>query len=1378
MTAPALPSVRALPWRHGDRVWTVRYSEDLGACVAAGDHLCAAVADQLACELALAGDAAMRAVIDAQGALLAAAVDPIQAVVALGSPRMAHERFLVETGRWVADPQSADHLTDLQALVAGWDAADPAAGALDVEKLARDCDLLPWWRAEGATGRALAAAEAETAHLARRVAAEMDDHRPGLRERISQWGLGLTTEIAVLRVHLLRFVAALPALDHDTAGTEVVRLLRETLRRMGTDDARLRAQDRGSEAMPAWMAWGVQVAATVVAWLPTRWVAAWTRAGVRAMARTFIAGEDMPRATKALRVLAGTGRDATVDQLGELVVSEAEADVYRDRVLGLVEGIARQAGPGRNAAGLPRAHVSIKTSALCSDYNPDDPDGVWRRVGPRLLAILRAARAAGVFIHMDAEHYPVRDLTFVMLRRALDEAPDLRDWPDIGIVVQAYLRDAGHHLNDVIAFARGRGVVMPLRLVKGAYWDAETIESEAHDVVAPQFLNKCETDAAYQLLTIACLRAGDAVQLCLGSHNLRDHCFAEAARARLFPAAPSIEHQALHMTYEALSRGMAAAGWAVRNYVPVGSLLVGMAYLVRRILENSSQVGVLTAARHGVDLEALLQVPRDQVRRSRDTGQWQRAGLLGVEPAETFRNVAPLLLDRPAHRAALQTALDTLQTVDADDPARSGELSAVVSPSDPGHVVGHIRLASTHDVGAAIDDAVAELPAWRTLPAPARAVALVRAAEHLRAARPWWSALVVAESGKARAEAVGDVDEAIDFLHYYARQAVAHADAHPSFQGLGVFAVVAPWNFPLAIPCGMTAAALAAGNAALLKSAEQTPLVADAFVRLLHRCGVPEAIVRHLPGDGPEIGAPLTRDPRLAGVVFTGSQHVGCLLHRTVGPRTPGDRAARVIAEMGGKNAIVVTANADLDQAVSGTLRSAFGHAGQKCSACSRVLVDARVAGAFAERFCRAARDLQLGPAAAPGTRINPVVSAEDRARLRQAAMEVARETAALGGKVLVDRSLDSAGPLPQTCADGAQLVGPVVAELPESAGLDADTFACKELFGPVVHLVAVPDLDAALRVWRAPLYALTGGVFAQSEDDIEALAAAARVGNLYVNRPITGARVAIEPFGGFWMSGTGPKAGGPDYLPALTGRTVHAPALDAEAREVVAAMPPSPPSGTGVSESAAVEPEDASALGRRAADLAGLVRGATWVRSEPTRTALLAICRSAATAAAADNRKIPGQTSANRWHHRKGAVAVLAGQGQPTLHALAHVVAASVAGNPVRVLAVSPAAVRAWTPIVAALGAVLRDIADAPALCDALLRVEFASVVLDGSAQHWQPALAVALAQRATDRHLRQVLAEGSWPPPEACEAVLRCQLHCATVVVNTMRHGAELEV
>lgn len=1427
MKSMFLPQVVAVELTVGPHSWHARLSEDLAGLLQPDMPTRQWLTEQLAAEAELAEHPRFRALFDLGGAILAAAVDVEARTVALGSPRFAHERFLAAVGQ-TASAQA------LRELVDAYDRASAHDAPTDIAKLARELGMVDVWRAAHQGRGVLVEAVADTAALARQLEQAMRDHQPSLRERFSQWGLDLTTQIAVLRVHLLRFVAALPALDHDHQGSEVVRLLRETLRRMQGDDAGLRGGAREHEAMPNWLRAAVAAAGQALQWLPVRAAARWIRAGVTAMARTFIAGEDMPRAAKALQQLRLTGRDATVDQLGELVVCEAEADTYRDRVLGLIAGCAAHPGmQGRNAAGIPRGHVSIKTSALCSDYNPDDPDGVWLRVGPRLRQILLAAQSAGVFIHFDAEHYPVRDLTFAMMRRALQETPQLHRWADVGIVVQAYLRDAGRHLQEVMAFARSRGVPMPIRLVKGAYWDAETIEAGAHDVLAPQFLNKAETDAAYQLLTLAALQAGDCMQLCLGSHNLRDHCFAEAARRQFYPQAPAIEHQALHMTYEALSTGMARLGWAVRNYIPVGSLLVGMAYLVRRILENSSQVGVLTAARHGVDLPALLKTPLELLRgvaapaghltqghaapeplrapansvASSPPAVFIPAGSknrLGGEPNRTplldhlhsegddFRNVAPAMLDRPQHRAWVERELAAFRAVDGAGAGNSGAVAAGLSPSDQTFSAGAIRLCTAQDVAVAVRQAEAAAQAWAQAGAQVRAACLVRAGERMRADRPAWAALVMHEAGKARAEALADVDEAIDFLHYYARQAVAHEQRAADFGPLGVVAVVAPWNFPLAIPCGMAAAALAAGNAVLLKSAEQTPLVAEKLCDLLHLCGVPQSALRHLPGNGPDVGAPLVRDERVAAAVFTGSQQVGCLLHRTVGARVAGEHAARVVAEMGGKNAIVVTANADLDEATAGCLRSAFGHAGQKCSACSRILVDARIAGAFAERFCNAARDLQLGLATEPGTRINPVVSAEDQARLQKAALEVADEVARMGGKVLLDRSRETAGPLPgktlpEAHGDGprALLVGPVVALLPASAALEPDSFANRELFGPVVHIIAVDNLARAVQLWQAPMYALTGGVFAQSHDDIDWLAAQARVGNLYVNRPITGARVAIEPFGGFAMSGTGPKAGGADYLPALTHGPVERARMDADAQEVLAGAAQVRTGATLVRDAVPAQPLLGDELPMRAARMQHALATARWCRDEPLRRTLAAICQAAQAepgfgSDGEPNRKIPGQTSHNRWFAAKGPLCVVSGTARPTAHALAHAVAAACAGGQVEVLACSAGAAAAWAQVAGTLGESVQvsEVADAFALCDNLTRAAFASVAIDGAADQYAAVLPFALGQSASDRHLRQLLAPGLWPPVREAAAVLKCHLQVKTCVVNTMRHGAELEV
>lgn len=1366
--------------------WLIRFSVDLqDIIVSPTGQLRPALEIALSRALARAGRQRWRSAVAAEGQVFGAAIDEESGVILIGSPRFAAEQAIV---RAVADQgalptdavQAWRQLSNLEAFIAGWHTADalnaPAAiqtaaaadqfsdvldaDSGDISVLLQDIDAI--------------AAKVQIAILA---------YRPGLLERMSQFGLGLNAKYAILRVHALRFVAALPSLDHDKQGAEVVRLLRETLRRIGEDSAIAQRRDANGDRspLPAALLTACKFVFSVTGWLPKAWVATATRLGVRTLARIFIAGEDMPTAWPALQGLRDSGRDATLDQLGELVVSEAEADVYRDRVLQLIEGLGqRYAGAAdlHNAAGIPRAHVSIKVSALCCDFNPDDEQGTWARVGPRLTHILLQGKRNGVFINLDAEHYSVRDLNFTLLKRALTDTPDLRAHPNVGLVVQCYLRDAAVHLAEVIDFCRLRGVRMPLRLVKGAYWDAETMAAAANDYLAPQFLNKAETDAMFQALCLAVLRHGDVVQLCVGSHNLRDHCFAHAARQRLFPQAPPIEHQALHMTYEALSHAMAAQGWAVRNYIPVGSLLVGMAYLVRRILENSSQVGVLTLAREGVEIGSVLATPAAQLFALRDASALIRDDLLGADPIENvplFRNVAPVRLDRREARTALDAAIAAVAFWPevADRPENTGEIAEIHSPSAPDRLLGRIRNARTADVDGAVERAQTAQRDWGSVPVGLRAALLIRAAEQLRARRLQFAVLVAHEAGKARLEALGDVDEAVDFMQYYAREALRiESSAGIPLQALGAIAVVAPWNFPLAIPCGMASAALVAGNAVLLKSSENTPLVVEQWVQLLHGVGIPQSAIQHLPGDGAQVGAPLVQHRNIAGSVFTGSRGVGTWIYTEMLQRSFDGRLRRAITEMGGKNAIIVTANADLDEAVSGCVQAAFGHAGQKCSAASRILVDARVAPAFAERFAQALSDLKVGLALQPGTRVNPVITAKDQIRLQQLARAMRDEVRASAGAVLVDRSEIASG-------NSAHLVGPTAVQITPASAMLPASLAQKELFGPLVHVIAFTDLAQAIAVANSTPYALTGGIFSQSQDDIDWLTPRFSCGNLYINRPITGARVAIEPFGGHRMSGTGPKAGGPDYL-----RQFYRLANQPRPKLSVQATTLLLDDGAHVQDPIAAPSE----TGLSAQD--GLQLAARLLRDWPStlQNAWAPTARRLLHHALRDlpglydksdkNRSIPGQDSHNCWAQRRGSVALVVGREQPAPLAVAHLLAGLITGNSVTILAVGATSAQVWRSLVANLGLGVQIIVptNLPSLCAQLRLSDWATVVLDADAGQYEPILAACCAVAEGATHLRAVRDSEDAAQLNDLTAILRCHLHVKTVAVHTMRHGAPL--
>ena len=407
---------------------------------------------------------------------------------------------------------------------------------------------------------------------------------------------------------------------------------------------------------------------------------------------------------------------------------------------------------------------------------------------------------------------------------------------------------------------------------------------------------------------------------------------------------------------------------------------------------------------------------------------------------------------------------------------------------------------------------------WPVKPAIERGAILIKVAEKMLATRLHLATAIVQESGKIMNEALADVDEAIDFLQFYARQIIVYQQKNPTAHSRGVLAVITPWNFPLAIPCGMVAAALVSGNTVILKSAEQTPLIAQKLVDLFHDAGVDEHVLIHLPGEGETVGDALINHPQIAGAVFTGSKNVGLHIAHTVGkkiienPIFKSKYPAKVVTEMGGKNAIIVTANAELDETVSGIIYSAFAHAGQKCSAASRVIVHASVIDRLAERLGPAVRDIQVGKAWDLSTYVNTVVTKEDRDRLIGQIEDAKKEAESTGGKEIANRSKEEL----------RAFVLAAVFQLTYDRAFNRESFSQRELFGPVVHLIPYNTLDEALLVYNSTEYALTGGVFSQSQDDIDYLTQKMESGNIYINRPITGARVGIEPFGGFKLSGTG----------------------------------------------------------------------------------------------------------------------------------------------------------------------------------------------------------------------------------------------------------------
>ncbi len=861
--------------------------------------------------------------------------------------------------------------------------------------------------------------------------------------------------------------------------------------------------------------------------------AAVTRRNVLRMARQFIAGPTPHDALPQLRNLWRAGEASTVDLLGEKTITETEAEEYTDRVHELLAVLARDATDWPDDAHLerdpwgwvPRVNVSVKPTALAPLYGPLTREAGLDQAYERMHGICEHARELGAAVYLDMEHYDVKELTLELLRRL---AEDFGDALELGAVVQAYLKDSYDDLCALVQWIGDRRrTPLSVRLVKGAYWDYETIVSASHGWPSPVFETKAHTDANYERCARLLVDNAGTVRPAFGTHNIRTLAHAiTAARSRgLHDTA--VELQLLYGMAEPIHAALRRLGFRVRAYAPVGELVPGMAYLVRRLLENTANESFL---RHrfaeGRDLEELIRPP-----------EVQAAELSKQEPPTWFVNEPPAEFRRSDVREGMRSAvasaarLATFAAPAIVDGRRLATSDVLIStdPADPAHVVCRSARCGTAEVDRAIDAALRAKREWGRAPASARADVLFRAAAAMRRRRPEHAAHEVLEAGKPWAHADADVCEAIDFCEYYGREAlrlgrggvVSQAPGEANalvYQPRGIIAVIAPWNFPLAIPCGMVAAALVCGNAVVLKPAEQTPGIALRLVEILLEAGVPAGALAFLPGVGEEVGSALVAHPDVSVIAFTGSKDVGLSIIERASSTPPGQRhVKRVITEMGGKNAIIVDTDADLDVAVPAIVESAFGYAGQRCSAASRVIAIGPVFDELVDRLVGAAKVVPVGRPVDMGTVVGPVIDEDAWNRVRS------YQSAAHGeGDVVLQRD-DVPG-------DG-WFVGPTIAVTDSPAG----RIATEEIFGPVLACMRAADFDAALALANQPAYALTGGVFSRSPTRIRRAASEMRVGNMYVNRAITGALVGRQPFGGYGLSGVGSKAGGPDYLLQFT---------------------------------------------------------------------------------------------------------------------------------------------------------------------------------------------------------------------------------------------------
>ncbi len=934
--------------------------------------------------------------------------------------------------------------------------------------------------------------------------------------RIMDWSM----KNEQFKTRMFRFVDVLPYLN---SSSEVARHLKEYFADLPEDASGILSFGLGVGSLaPALMAGAI-------------------RKNVTQMAKMFITGENPEAALKVLRKARENSLAFTADLLGEATLSEKEALEYQSRYFDLIRRLCQDAETWPNnpqidsddRGPIPKVNVSVKLTALYSQVSEKAWSDSVRTLKDRLRPIFSLARERGVFVNVDMEQYRFKDMTLQVFQELLLE-DEFRSYPHFGIVVQAYLRESLADTNKLISFAQKRGTPITVRLVKGAYWDQEVLWSDQAGWPIPVFTNKYESDYNYEKCAYAMLSNHQWVRLAAGTHNVRSMASTIVAAKKLGVDSRAFEIQMLYGMADPIKKALVKQGYRVREYATIGELIPGMAYLVRRLLENTSNESFLRSKfAENVSTKKLLQNPAAIMTESkpvpdREPGRFYNEPLLDwrIDKNREKMDEALRTVRAQSSKRVVRPIIDGREIRPQQAPTIARE-----NPSCTTETVGTIELATRAEADLAVATAVKSFTNWRATPARERAKVLRNLATIFRRERFSLMALEVLEVGKTWTEADGDIAEAVDFCEYYASEAerlgaglrvsfVLGEDSRLEHIPRGPTLVISPWNFPLAILCGQVAATIVSGNTCIMKPAEQSSLIGARLMRHLLEAGCPKGVVSFVPALGEDVGAYLVAHPAIRTISFTGSRAVGLEIVKQTANVQPGQNfVKRAIIEMGGKNAIIIDSDADLDEAVTGVLYSSFGYQGQKCSACSRVIVLEENYERFLNRLVEAARSIYVRDAADPHAYMGPIVDHEAFDRITRTIQKFSEQSEGAG----TQSRLVYRGEAPS----GGYYIGPhIFADVDPNSEL-----AQEEIFGPVLAVIKANNLDEAIEIANATKYGLTGGLYSRSPANIAKVRDQFLCGNLYVNRGITGAMVGRHPFGGFKMSGLGSKTGGPEYL-------------------------------------------------------------------------------------------------------------------------------------------------------------------------------------------------------------------------------------------------------
>ncbi|HIJ55314.1 MAG TPA: bifunctional proline dehydrogenase/L-glutamate gamma-semialdehyde dehydrogenase [Deltaproteobacteria bacterium] len=897
---------------------------------------------------------------------------------------------------------------------------------------------------------------------------------------------------------------------------------------------------RPDQDFPKSMQWGLKMVKPDS--LTAKMAAKSIAKNIHSMGKQFIIGATLKEAAAVMKKLRNKGVAWTVKILKEAVTSKKDEEDFMTKQIELLDELneiqkqwpALGGGSGDLDWGFtPKNNVSLMASCLFSQYlnKACAFDYSVDRAKERLRPIYRKAMQVGAYVLMDMEHLPAREFTLAVFK-SINEEPEFSDYPHKGIAYQAYLRDSATLLKDLLNWACKQKQDFGIRLVKGAFWDEEVVLANQYNYPIPVFANKHETDASYEKCARMILENHRYTMLKCASHNVRTVAFVLEAAKDLRVPDDRLEFQMLHGMAENLRSAWIKMGLYLRLYTPVGEIIPGMAYLVRRLLENTSNESFLRQSfADGASKEQMLKNPVELAKENPEPEKPPKQTPVYGDKGP-FQNEPPIewtTENRKAFSNALQNVKKRFPQIIplyiGGQKITTGKEIRSTNPNNPDEVIGVVTAAGVSESEKAIAAAKTAFSAWSNTSPAKRSEYLFKAAAIVRENRHRLAALLIYEAGKNWNEAHAEICEASDFLEFYGREMIrlgvprriARFPGETSelvYIPKGVGAVIAPWNFPFSISIGMSAAAIVTGNTAVYKPAPQVPVIGAAAYRIFEEAGLPEGVLNFITGTN-AIGEFLVTHPDVAFTAFTGSKEVGLGIIEKSG-KTPerAEKIKTVIAMMGGNNAIIVDSDADLDEAVGHIVRSSFSYMGLKCSSCSRLIVLEENYGKFVTRFKNAVETLCLGPAEDPKTDVSAVID-----EAVQKKIEGYIETGKQEGKLLLQHTSEN--------APGHFVPPTVFTDIRSDSRLTQE-----EIFGPVVCIFKAENFDEALEVANNTPYALTGGVFSRSPANIEKACKGFEVGNLYINRPITGAFVERHPFGGYKMSGVGSKSMGSDYLP------------------------------------------------------------------------------------------------------------------------------------------------------------------------------------------------------------------------------------------------------